>query len=247
MAINLIYWGLVFPGWTKGDPAYLWTQRLAHFQFSRLHSVNTVQARDETDPLISVAEERVRVPSADEIRAAFRPSAQRGKMLTDEQKGYDAEISGRNRLIPVPYVNVTHPWVTCIPFYEPMLVEAQGFVTNLRRRTRDDSTPHFEVPLDEGYELVGPDGTGRGDIGKGYALPVADDQRLFGLIGRVAHDETRQPLTEPFFIGARRIIDPAEVGATGCLQLAVNQNPYLSGAKGGFEYSHRPLLTQGGN
>jgi hypothetical protein len=142
---------------------------------------------------------------------------------------------------PDPYVDVQRPWSNCIPFFEPLEVTASGYVTNLRRKVRSSIPTPRTVPQDDGFEKVGPSGTNRGDIGRGYDMPVADDEHFLGLVGRIADYRTRQPLTQPFFIGSYRELDPDRLGAMGCLQLAVNQNQYLSDAIGGFNYSFQPI------
>lgn len=174
--------------------------------------------------------EKSRLPAATEVADA-----------QDKRDAAIARAERRSIAQPIHSVDVYHSWIDCIPFYEPLEITVTGYVENLQRRTRSDSTPKFTVPLDDGYEMVGPNGTYRGDIAKDYDLPFPNDNHYLALVGRVAHPENRLPLTEPFLIGAQRVLDPKVVGASGCLQTAINKNPRLSGAKGQFSYSFHPV------
>jgi hypothetical protein len=221
VAMLAAVWFLLWPWFLKGEPPYVWTQRLVHFQFSRLHAVNTTQAKTETEPTVSDAETTGQVPSAETVRASFRPSSRRAKDLTDEQRAWDASASGADTNERAPYIDVKLPWSNpCVPFYQPLRVQASGHVTNLRNHLRNDTTPRRTVPPDGGYEKVGPDGTDRNGVGDGYELPVADDAHYLALIGRV-YDGDAKKHSAPFLVGSR-----------------------MGGAVGGFFYSHEPV---GGN
>lgn len=146
----------------------------------------------------------------------------------------------RNESVRVPalYVDVQQPWRVCIPFFEPMVVEARGYVMNLRRSTRSSIPAPPTVPVDNGYEQVGPDGIPRGDVNRGYDLPVKNDNQYLGLVGRV-HSGSK--VSEPFFIGSMNLLDPARIGMAGRLCFAVNQNAFMSDALGGFDLGYHYL------
>jgi hypothetical protein len=180
-----------------------------------------------------------RLPLADEVADA-----------QNRREATIARADRRSTAQPVRYTQSIRPWADCIPFYEPLFIEATGYVKNLRRRVQFSEyiSPR---PASTDYESVGPDGTfrqlpsERSPIGSGYALPLSDDQRFLAFIGRVAHAETRQPLTDSFFIGSNAVLDPTVIGASGCLQTAVNQNHSLAADVGGwFNYNFRPASSK---
>ncbi len=94
VVVLFVTWALLYPWMTGSNAPYHWAQRLSHFQFWRLNNVNTRQTQKETDPLVEAAEKAGVVPSQRAIHTTFIPSADRARMLADEQEAWDAHASG---------------------------------------------------------------------------------------------------------------------------------------------------------